>query len=668
MLRFRPVVAFLLLTCAGLFPVAAQDDSAALSAAEELVRQEQVRSAVRDALQLQANRADSGGQQVENLVRAVEDMEQLGPDAIPYLINELEQDLKYSYFFCAYALGQFDSTEAEQALRDAIVRAEAQEGDYPAGRKAWAAWALALMGKLDALDLLSDGRHLSGHFPFHAHTSVLESAGLILSPESVPHLLEQLDDWDVEDNPDLRMERIYSLKALQRIADPAATPRVVRALEDDPDPMMRRQAARALGTIGGDDAIAALERAMNDLEPRVQRSAVHALRDLHSPRGHDMFVKRLETETDLVIRGLIYELLLQQRGAEAIPLLESHWAKAGTDEYFYLTDALARRPHAEAMPMLKAALAAGESRSVARSVEALGKLGTDEAEQVLLDVLRSNNWSLVQLATERHASAGQQKAAPILVERLVKVEAVGAKERASFRDRVRVIGEALIALGNTDALEGLRAIGAELGDVGTKAIFDGLISRFEMLEANGENTARWIEALDSETADQRMLAYRRLGELGGKKAARALTEQFGRVDLKEGAEILRALRNVDNEVSRKLIVRVLTSDLFRDFSHLELRENAAWAARTIGGPKMVDALRTAVEMRDARDARVLVYLILASHDEGLATYSKFRIERMRYIKWSRGEEQLRLDSIARSVRAGRSIARYDQPPERINMR
>lgn len=98
--------------------------------------------------------------------------------------------------------------------------------------------------------------------------------------------LELLARIDVARNRDLfeasmtspfRSVRVRAVRALATLKDPAEVALLAAMLADDSDPDLRALAAGALGATGGEDARAALRRALADPHPVVQAAAVEAL-------------------------------------------------------------------------------------------------------------------------------------------------------------------------------------------------------------------------------------------------------------------------------------------------------------------------------------------------------------------------------------------------------
>ena len=129
--------------------------------------------------------------------------------------------------------------------------------------------------------------------------------------------------------------------------------------------------------------------------------------------------------------------------------------------------------------------------------------------------------------------------------------------------------------------------------------------------------------------------------------------------------ILRALGSIPNEHSMELIERVLLAPEFDGVERSDLRDEAAWSARRIGGDRMFEALEASAERRQGRNARVLVYLAVLGGDRALPTLNEYRLSRMVYIDWERGKELETIDWIIAQLEHGRSIAALDSPPERL---
>jgi hypothetical protein len=205
-------------------------------------------------------------------------------------------------------------------------------------------------------------------------------------------------------------------------------------------------------------------------------------------------------------------------------------------------------------------------------------------------------------------------------------------------------------------------------DGSLRAFLADLKAQLTALAANGTEVARWAETLKSDGATLRHLAIARLADLGGPEATAALVASFGRLPAEDGLIVLDALGRVDDPAARQLVERVLVDPAFDPFERWTLRETAAWSARRLGGPDMVDALRRAWARRDGREGALIAYLALAAGKEAVPWLLEERVPRMRYQKWTRGIELEGLDKIVHDLQTGRSLAVFDLPPDRLDYR
>ena len=106
-------------------PATAQGHESPMKAAEELIERERLRSAAERAFDILFEPTDNGFLKVQSFVDAALGLADLGQGVAPYLINELEQNVPTTFFFCAYALGLLGTPDAERALRRPIF------GEYP---------------------------------------------------------------------------------------------------------------------------------------------------------------------------------------------------------------------------------------------------------------------------------------------------------------------------------------------------------------------------------------------------------------------------------------------------------------------------------------------------------------------------------------------------------
>jgi len=299
------------------------------------------------------------------------------------------------------------------------------------------------------------------------------------------------------------------------------------------------------------------------------------------------------------------------------------------------------------------------------ATEALGVINSEGARALLIEAVRSRNPLTAQEAVKVLRELRATEAAPVIAERLLSVALVGALRDARFRSRAALLLDTLVDLRYHEVLDDLRKATAKQTDAQMILFNESAIARLEAIAQNGRKAKKWITAAASPDAHIRLLAYERLGEIGGGRAARALADAFGRVGPDEGLAILRALGGTNQPAALELIERVLLAPEFDAIERSKLRQMAAWSARRLGGERMLGALHASVKRRMGRDAHVLIYLALLGGEEALPTLAEYRLPRMRLVGWMSGKELEKLDWVSRNLSAGRSLSEVDVPPEEI---
>lgn len=293
--------------------------------------------------------ARGGADRMQAALIGVERLAALGAAAVPYLVNELEQERIATYDFCSYALGIIGGEEATACLRRMVERADSLPGDAAAALKSYAVWGLALAGDPSALDLAFTGRHRVAATSFHRGTSLVESAAILSAPESASILI----DWfeKLADDPDRWRERRMILNALGRIAQPESIPLLARTLregvEDD-----RRYAATALSGLDSPESVTALVSALTDESYAIRRTASRALAELGPPAAREAAVDQLRSETDPFVRGSLYRLLAEIGGADALETLMKWSAHEHARDRRFLVVAIGRLADPAVIPIL----------------------------------------------------------------------------------------------------------------------------------------------------------------------------------------------------------------------------------------------------------------------------------------------------------------------------
>jgi len=632
------------------------------STAEELVRREQVRAQVAAAMELYLSPTEDGNLRNDNLVRAVHDLAEIGEETVPFLANELSQAQQATFLFSTYALGLIGGSEAEQALRDAVAAADATPGTWGELRKAWACWALCLMGRAEGLDLMNQGQHFSAHAGMHSRMTVLESGAVLTSRDSTKHLLSQLERYNGENDPRY-VERLNVIRALGQVGDPAALPTLAQAIAGG-DLLVRRETGTALGGFDSPEAVAALLAALGDEDLMVRRGVALGLK-VALPVGRvEPVIARLSVEDNSILRGILYEVIARAGGASGTDALLAQWGREDPTDRAQLVEVFPHLDPEKVRPFLRKAL---DDSDAGVRVAALrgGSISPDpQVRTWLIEAVSSPYWTVAQPAVDYLAALGEVKAAEPIAQRLIDLELSGVVTDPRQRLRVEKLGDALLALRDTRRVEELRAAAARQQDGMLVQYLERLLVRLDTLRTNGTKLKRWVEALASPEADVRLLAYAELGRLGSAQAGDALVQTFGRVDVLEGVEILRALGQTSSKAGRELIERVLLGPEFDPIDRAPLRDMAAWSARRVGA-EMYPTLLQAVERREGRDTVPLVYLAVLGREKAIPILDRYRSARFRYLKWTRGDELPRLDWIRRQLAHDRSIDELDRPPREI---
>ena len=157
------ILSLILLVALAWVPLAAQEDDL-----DELVAQERLRASIETIFDAYFQPGPGGDALQEKATTAALAFAEIGPDAVPFLINELQAELPQTFELCALALGYLATPEGNAALRASALRANDEDSHAARERKALAAWALGFAGDPTALRLLSEGRHQVTHHAVHS--------------------------------------------------------------------------------------------------------------------------------------------------------------------------------------------------------------------------------------------------------------------------------------------------------------------------------------------------------------------------------------------------------------------------------------------------------------------------------------------------------------------
>jgi HEAT repeat protein len=196
-------------------------------------------------------------------VTAVVALGEIGdPRGIPILFEKLG----YMNSYAVKALAKFGSQVVSQ-LFDKIVN-----GEEARVRRA-AAYAITYITDPQAVPLLKkEVEDKNSRVRRYAIIALLE-----IAPEQ--SLKELLSMWEQDRDSLLERQLLYNINT-SRLKDKKLCPFLIKVLENNPRKDMRQGAVIALGRIGGEQAIAALKKALLDEEKRVRLYAAQALQML----------------------------------------------------------------------------------------------------------------------------------------------------------------------------------------------------------------------------------------------------------------------------------------------------------------------------------------------------------------------------------------------------
>jgi HEAT repeat protein len=415
-------------------------------------------------------------------------------DAVPELLDRLGDIWWYSGLaYAARALGDLADPRAISALTGFLRNAQMS----PDVRRAAAA-ALGRIHDRAVIEPLIEA--LADHDDQTAQLAA-DAVGRING--TLPYLLRALGASD-------GATRGGACYALGILSDSSATDPLGHVLAADPDPVVRRTAATALGRLGGPEATAALLRSTAD--PKISDTAAAALAGLSHPPITELvaLLKEGVPAQRQTVATALGQLAAFDFVGELIDALHDDNPQVRTAAI----DALARKRSTRALQSLSAVLQDEEERGSprARAARALGTIGDTAAVDTLLYALGDD----VEAVRLRSAEA---------LGRIGDERAISALSEAARRDRSREVRSA--------------SVGA-LGEIGRPA------------------TAALESLLDEATGSFRIEVIRSLGRCGDSAAVQALARFISEENLSECLAAVQALATLQDPSSVESLIRALS--------------------------------------------------------------------------------------------------------------
>jgi HEAT repeat protein len=583
----------------------------------------------------------------------------IGPEVVPFLVSEVDLADPATYPYAAFALGHFPTPESEAALRKAVRVADARGGRFAAACKRYAVFSLALLGKADVVDMVQTGEEIQAT-AMVPDLLLMPHIAALVGPAANPLLAKQLEEYGANPEESQRMQ--YTLFALGRTGDASFLPKVLPLLQSK-STGIRAQAADTLSRIGPPDICLQLMPLLADAKQRENYAATDALVRTKPEPCYKAVVARLEVEENVGVKAGLYAVVAALGGESSLDIFRGFMGSKDYVERTLIADMIGRVGSKKGLNMLRALLADPSANVAQRALESLNAIGGEGATDTLVAMTADRRRNVALASCRILTEAGVKRAAPRIAQRLVELvrEPVGELE---LRAPIAQLSEELVTLGYVAPVDDLRKAIEVQSDPEIKEQLTSCVTRLDLIAKNGDEPAPWIELLASPAAEIRILAARRLAEIGTAPAIAGLEARLAKpeVDGAERAWIFRGIADARAAGASALVEKNLSDPAADAWDLRDARAEAGWAARRIGGERMAGALRASAQRRQGADWTTLVYLAVL--DKNSADLLKtLKTARLRRPDMRVGREDGQLAEILTELTAGRVPKLYDKAPE-----
>ena len=267
-------------------------------------------------------------------------------------------------------------------------------------------------------------------------------AGWQRDVRTVPLLVKAAKDADAE----VRRQALTGLRRMNWEAVIALDETAGERLEAEMasrDATVRRSATRALGSIGGKEALALLKKALDHKDQYVRSSAAYALGRIGGQESLTLLKKALDDKASSV-RSCAAVALGRIGGKEALALLEKALDDKDLSVRSFAARALDSIGGKEALALLKKALDDKDRNVRSSAARALGSIGGQEALALLKKAIDDKEQSVRGSAAYALGLVGGDKARDLLLTRLAAEKdrqvllAVSRALRSGFQGDPRV--------------------------------------------------------------------------------------------------------------------------------------------------------------------------------------------------------------------------------------
>jgi HEAT repeat protein len=337
----------------------------------------------RECANLLLDRCQDGDDAVRRA--AIEHIVYLEDDrVVPTLVNGLEKGTPHVRAAAAHAFAQVESSVAWPHLVAAL-------SDPDSWVRYFAIRSIGQHGYGESLEALT--RLAETDAASHVRIAAVDTLGKMNDPGVIPVLASFIESSDID-------LACAALKSLGRITHTDSLPPLLEALRS-PERAKRIEALQALGSLGGEDAVKAMQwTAAADADTAVTQAAIDALAHLATPAAIaaliDLMADSARRESTVVaLSGL---------SAQKIELIAKGLAHTQSSVRRAVVDALGRMKHPFASELLSSALDDEEASVRLAAVNALAHLGSRSAERKLLALMRTDPDTAVRRATRKALS------------------------------------------------------------------------------------------------------------------------------------------------------------------------------------------------------------------------------------------------------------------------
>ena len=256
----------------------------------------------------------------------------------------------------AWALGEIQDRSSQTALVQAV------HSSAPRVRLA-GVWAL---GELQDASVATEVLPMLRDPDAAMRATAAQALGEMKGPRTGAALVGALTDRSAS-------VREAAVRALDDLRERSAIPALEGMVTNDPDPDIRRSAARALGDFSAARSLDPLTRALADRDPDVQRDAAEAMGNLNDVSKAPTALVRASASTDLELRRRATRTLGRIGDPATVQALTDRLSDDDKDVRLAAVEGLGEMKIQSAVPSLTRALSDRDPEVRRAAAEALGK-------------------------------------------------------------------------------------------------------------------------------------------------------------------------------------------------------------------------------------------------------------------------------------------------------